>query len=512
MSVGTTTPSSQAQLLSIPRTLWDAIPWVYSSVLFPAKAAGNESSRWLSWLILIVLPSAILYPCMSYHLFEPDEGRYAEIPREMLARGEWVVPYLQGKPYLDKPPLLYWMVMISYVCFGVHAGAARLIPTLALHGCILLNYAFGKRYFGERAAFWGALSLFFTPYFVGVSRLLVLDGVLTLFVTLALYTAFESVRKTTLSWSWWFFSAVMSGIGVLSKGPVILVLIFPPLLTYLWLTNGLRQITMRAFVVYLGITGLVAFPWYLMMCLRVPEFAYYFFWKHNVQRFLDPFDHLQPFGFYVPIVLLGCLPATFLFFDYAKFLFSGRQEIVTKRSPELGFFLMAGLWCLLFFSMSGCKLPTYILPAFPPMALAFGSYLVSRGWSQSVWTYTGMVLVYVFLVCAHYIWIPNQAYQRSPLNTHSRILELCQDPEVSLVGYPRTVDSMAFYMKRDDIPHFRSKYTPKLLRYLNQRKKVVVFFGHRHSMKQLENLLPPKLKMVERYPLGLYNAALIVRK
>src|SRR6202008_1592092 len=119
------------------------------------------------------VPAALLYPCLSFRLFEPDEGRYAEIPREMLARGEWIVPYLQGEPYLDKPPLLYWLVGLSYRVFGVQDWAARLIPALAVHASILLTYFFGARMLGERAGFWGACLLSLAPAFVSVGRLLV---------------------------------------------------------------------------------------------------------------------------------------------------------------------------------------------------------------------------------------------------------------------------------------------------------------------------------------------------
>ena len=112
-----------------------------------------------SLLILLVLPALLLYVSMSFPLFEPDEGRYAEIPREMMVRGEWVVPYLQAEPYLDKPPLLYWLVTLSYRAFGTHVWAARLVPALAIHLCVLLTYLFGRRILGERAAFYGALML-----------------------------------------------------------------------------------------------------------------------------------------------------------------------------------------------------------------------------------------------------------------------------------------------------------------------------------------------------------------
>ncbi len=137
---------------------------------------------------------ALIYPNLSFWLFEPDEGRYVAHPREMLSHGEWVVPTLQGEPYLDKPPLFYWLVMSSYRAFGYHASAARLVPALAVQGCILMTYLFGRRMLGERPAFSGALLLALVPGFVGMGRLLVLDGVLAFWVLLAIFTPIAPLR------------------------------------------------------------------------------------------------------------------------------------------------------------------------------------------------------------------------------------------------------------------------------------------------------------------------------
>src|SRR5438128_2659665 len=101
-----------------PRSFLACLPWLWSHVLFPGQSLPPGKMGLVALLWLVVLPAAVLYPCLSFHLFEPDEGRYAQIPFEMLKRGEWVVPYLQGEPYLDKPPLLYWLVMASYSVFG----------------------------------------------------------------------------------------------------------------------------------------------------------------------------------------------------------------------------------------------------------------------------------------------------------------------------------------------------------------------------------------------------------
>src|SRR6185369_11735796 len=112
----------------LPRSFLACLPVLWRRALFPGAADAPTSPRRRALLTLLVVPAVLLYPCLAFPLFEPDEGRYAEIPREMLQRGEWVVPYLQGEPYLDKPPLFYWLVMLSYRAFGAHDWAARLVP------------------------------------------------------------------------------------------------------------------------------------------------------------------------------------------------------------------------------------------------------------------------------------------------------------------------------------------------------------------------------------------------
>src|SRR5205085_12615452 len=111
-------------------------------------------------------------------------------------------------------------------------GAARLVPALAVHGCILLTYLLGRRSLGERAAFWGALALALAPGFVTMGRLLLLDGLLTVLVLAAVFCAFEAVRTGTFSWRWWAAAALACGLGVLAKGPVAVLLLVPPLWLY----------------------------------------------------------------------------------------------------------------------------------------------------------------------------------------------------------------------------------------------------------------------------------------
>src|SRR5438105_14472572 len=118
--------------------------------------------------------------------------------------------------------------MLSYRAFGVHDWSARLVPTLAIHATLLIVYLIGRRSLGERGAFWGALLLGLSPGFVSMGRLLLLDGLLTLWVTLTIMAAFEAVRGQSLRWSWWFLSALACGLGILTNGPIRLILVVPP--------------------------------------------------------------------------------------------------------------------------------------------------------------------------------------------------------------------------------------------------------------------------------------------
>src|SRR5262249_14653050 len=145
--------------VAIPRHGMAWLPYLWSRVFFPGQDPPAGSLRLRSLALLIVLPSLLLYGALSFHLFEPDEGRYAEIPREMLIRGEWIIPYLQSEPYLDKPPLLYWLVRLSYWLVGVHDWAARLISAFACHAAIILSSLFARRRVGASAALFGALVL-----------------------------------------------------------------------------------------------------------------------------------------------------------------------------------------------------------------------------------------------------------------------------------------------------------------------------------------------------------------
>jgi hypothetical protein len=488
-----------------PCAILSYLPFLWSQVLFPGKPPKADCLRWGAVLLLLFLPGVILYPCLSFYLFEPDEGRYAEIPREMLARGEWTVPYLQGEPYLDKPPLLYWLVMISYQVFGLHDWAARLVPALAVHGTILVTYFLGRRSLGERAAFWGALAIGLAPGFVSIGRLLLLDGLLTFWVTLSLLSLFEAVRENHFKWGWWILAAASSGLGILAKGPVVLVLLLPPIWAHRWLAGQPFRPGRQKWLAFVGVILALVMPWYVAMSWRVSQFVGYFFWEQNVVRFLAPFDHLRPIWFYAPVVLAGLLPISLLALPFVRFLFSGAEDAARRRTKELGFMILAGGWCIFFFSLSGCKLPTYVLPAFPFLALALGAYAAQCSWVSSRWVKASVALSFLILCAGHYVGVPWFARFHSPMSHGAEVEQFCADPKIPVVCYPRNYDSVAFYLGRDDLKSFRSKETHLLIRFLKEQPRTVILFSHRHSLKGLRQAMEtmaPELQITHVMPLA----------
>ncbi len=478
---------------------WTRALW--SRVLFPGApcAGGRLPLAYLAALIL--LPALLLYPFLGFRLLEPDESRYAQIPREMLERGDWVVPTLQGEPYLDKPPLFYWLVMLSYKAFGVSDWAARLVPAVCVHLTLLAGFLFGRRLVGDRAAFFGALALCLAPGALGMARLLVLDGLLMLLVALALFTAFEAVRGEALHRGWWLASALACGLGVLCKGPVAVLLLMPPVILYPLLSGRGTMPGWRAWAVHLGITGLIAVPWFVALALREPRFVGYFFWEHNVQRFLAPGVHVRGVWFYLPVLFAVLLPGSLLLWPAGNFFLGAEQA--EKRSPELGFAVLAGGWCVLFFTLSSCKLPTYILPALPFLALGLGAFLANTDWGVSRLTLSGAALSLALVLGLHGVALPWYAGYRSPMSRPEEALRLCGDPKASVVCYPRGCDSVAFYLGRSDLKVYRSKDIEELRRLVRVQPRTVILCTHRHSLKGLKELLPPEVRVTQELRMGL---------
>jgi dolichol-phosphate mannosyltransferase len=377
LSLGTTHNSLATTHYSwrrVGQVLAGTLRYWWSSVRFggPVPAPPSKVS-WLAGLLLAVLASLILFTKLGQPLLDPDEGRQAEIPREMLAHHDLMLPRMLGEPYYEKPPLHYWLTAAAYKAFGMFAWSARLVPATSAWLAVIVTFVWGRRVLGARPAFLGGLVLCLTPGFVVLGRTLVLDSLLGFCVVASWYTAYLAVNRPHLRWRWWLTSSCLCGLGILAKGPAAMALLGVPVMAFQFLNLHAARCRWTAWAAYVGLALALAAPWYVVMALADPDFLYQCVWRANVVRFLSPFDHEQPWWFYFPILFVATLPWSFLWPALIYFLGGHHPRLAQFRSPALGFSLLMVVWCLTFYSLSGCKSPPYLAPALPPLALLLGA-------------------------------------------------------------------------------------------------------------------------------------------
>lgn len=319
-------------------------------------------------------------------LTEPDEGRYAEIPREMLASGDWVTPRLNDLVYFEKPPLQYWATALSYRLFGVSAWTSRLYTTTLGFAGILLMYGIGRRLWDPRVGESAALILLGSLMWVVIGHVNVLDMGLTFWLTAAIgcfLIAQSAPRLAKRQREWMLGSWAMIALAVLSKGPVALVLPAFAMVVYCLVERdfGLwkRLHPMAGLVILLAVCA----PWFMAVSVRNPGFANFFFVQEHIARYLTPISHRPgPWWYYLPLLMAGTLPWTGAIF---RGVFSSWREESGHAGFRPGRFLTVWVACVLvFFSVSHSKLAPYILPVFPALAMLGARSLADPGDRQSM--------------------------------------------------------------------------------------------------------------------------------
>jgi dolichol-phosphate mannosyltransferase len=377
---------SKVSILDVFPVLLALLPFWWTRVLFPGTPDMRHEPRVSGWtrrldlaaIILIAMAGLLFFARFRSPLLEPEESRYAEIPRQMLLEHRWIVPVLHGEAYLQKPPLLYWLVMASYSVFGVHDWAARLVPATAGLATVLLTYWWGRRWVGSLAAFLGATILCLSPRFIYMSRMVTMDGLLALFVLVSWLCGHRALTSRRAAGRYGVLAVIACGLGILTKGPVALVLAMAPLLAYRMLDRRSARIGYLKAAALLLLALAIAAPWYVAAAWRTPGFLGEFFYRHNVLRYVTPFDHEEPFWYYVPLLFLGMMPWTLLGLPLVRGIVGRRAMAARKRHATMGFFVLAFACSFVFYSLAGCKRPGYILPAMPPLALVLGCYLSVR--------------------------------------------------------------------------------------------------------------------------------------
>jgi len=367
--------------------------------------------------VLIALFSLVfLLRLDSPGLFDYDEACYAEVARGMYERGDGSDPKLNGEPFFEKPPFLYWTQILGYHLFGVGPFGARFLNAMAGVALVLLVYAFSLRPLGERAAFWSALFLGTAFEFVGLSRTAFTDMFLTLWLMCCLgcfHRADEAWRNDPTSGSGWFFLACFfSGVAMLAKGAVGAVLPGATILVFALIQRRIAPLlrparAMGGLVILLG----VGLSWYLLLgCTHPGGFGFMreLFLEHHVGRFTAPMQgHSGPFFFYVPVLIVGFLPWSPFLIPALGGLGIHRSEGLARR--YLMFMSIFAAVTFVFFSIAATKLPNYIAPVLPVAAMLAGHAFdlarrrgttLGKRWRWAVWLASGTLALLAALLAA----------------------------------------------------------------------------------------------------------------
>jgi len=332
----------------------------------------------------------------SYRLIDIDETRYVNIARAMFLNGDYITPILNFEPFLEKPPLFYWLIVLLYKITGNTDEFVSRFPTaLSCAVMVFATYFFGKKALSSKI--YGLVSAFIllsSIWIVLFSHIAILDIGFTALCTLAIYcsviTLFD-IKEENKKY-FWYLAYFFMGLSVLQKGLIGIIIPFiVTVLTFLAFRKG-KELFKPVFIIPgVIIFLLVALPWHIMAYLANGDvFIRDFFIKHHFARFLDSslgINRKQPFLFYIPIVLIGFIPWVFSFFSAAvrgiKSLAKdfkatkSIKQLLSIDTTDRKILVFASIYLfsiLLFFSISSTKLPTYILPLFPALSLITGYY------------------------------------------------------------------------------------------------------------------------------------------
>lgn len=336
---------------------------------------ANHQRKKAIYLLVILAFSYLFffYNLGGYSLKEPDEGRYAEIPREMVEQGDYLVPHLNYVRYFEKPPLLYWVTAGSYKLFGASEWSFRFPNALIALLCVIVTYLFMARWFSWKTAFLSSLILMTSFGFFALARIVTIDMLFAFLLFACLSCFYEFYREKRPLFLYLFFTAL--ALSVLAKGPVAIVLLAVTLVVFLYTERNLSFLKEMVSAKGLLLFGLVAAPWFILMCMKEKEFFQFFFVDQHLLRFLtSKHKRSGPLYYFIPVVLGGLFPWS---------VFIPRAVVRLWRVREIRLFFIWSLVVFTFFSVSGSKLPPYILPIFPALSIILG-YLFEGEWQHRV--------------------------------------------------------------------------------------------------------------------------------
>lgn len=362
---------------------WRALNRITTPFMFTDPSGPSAAP--VSWrrdlLSLALLFGALYFALLGGHpLSNPDEGRYAEIPREMIASGDYVTPRLNGVNYFEKPPLLYWAVAGCLRVFGFNEWAVRIMPALSGLGGVLLTYAAARRLHGRAAGLASAAVLGSSLLFFALSRLLILDMAVSMLMCATLFCFILGVREAPGARRRWFFYGLYASaaLATLTKGLIGFLVTGAVMFLWLLIFNQWKRLRPLHLPTGVALFLAIAAPWHVLAAQRNETWAQFYFVHEHWERFTTTtHGRYEPFYYFIPIVLLGLFPWT-------GFLWAAGREALAggwarrKENADAWFLVTWAAFVFLFFSKSQSKLIPYILPVFPPLAVLVGAWLARR--------------------------------------------------------------------------------------------------------------------------------------
>lgn len=354
------------------------------------------------WLLLLAAAALALGWDLGGHRFlDPDEGRNAEVAREMAESGDYLVPHLDGLPYLDKPVVYFAAAALGMEVMGPSETAARLPALLATFATVAVVVWFARRRWGNTAGWIAGLALATMPMVAAYARTTIFDSSLSFFTTSAIICF--AVERPVLAWA-------AIGAGGITKGPVAILI---PLATVIpW--AALTGTPLRRLFAWRGLLtfAVVALPWFFAVTARIPEFPHYVFVRETFERVTTrSFHRTAPYWYFLPILPLAAFPwvvPALARLSTARIRWSWLARSVNENARDP---LLLAAWVLgplLFFSLNQSKLPQYVLPLMPAFALAAARNL-SRDGAAVAWKAYVLAAVPLGLALASVtLWLPRQ--------------------------------------------------------------------------------------------------------
>lgn len=345
----------------------------------------SSRKTWYQDILLLTLGIALIFGLFlgTRYLSIPDEGRYAEIPREMLVTQDFVTPHINFIKYFEKPPLFYWIVAGSIKTFGVNEWAVRIPNALLALLCCLLVYCAGRKLFNRRTGILSSIILATSLLYFVFARFVTLDMSVSVFLTASLLffilgAQYPPGKKRRLML---YGTYVFSAFAVLTKGLIGIVFIGMIIFAWIALLNEWRLLKTLYLPSGILIFLIIALPWHILVQLKNPEFFYFYFIEQQFLRYSTMIaGRYQPNWFFIPVLIFGFLP-WIVFLPVALYKNAPKTWQQIKEKKNIVFLMLWAIIIFLFFSFSHSKLIPYILPVFPPLALLTGYYL-SNHWEK----------------------------------------------------------------------------------------------------------------------------------